>query len=68
MIDSLSLPLSLVFPNIISKEQKGFINGRNIKNCIALAFEAANMIHVKTFGNNIALNYIKITKSFDIIE
>jgi hypothetical protein len=28
--------LSQILPNLISKEQRGFIKGRNVKDCIAL--------------------------------
>jgi hypothetical protein len=56
-----------ILPSIISKEQRGFIHGRNIKDCLCLASEAANLLHSKTFGGNLALK-IDVTKAFDTIE
>jgi hypothetical protein len=54
-------------PTLISEEQKGFIHGRNIKECLCIASEAANLLHNKTFGGNLALK-IYITKAFDTLE
>jgi hypothetical protein len=59
--------LAQVMPMLISKEQRGFIQGRNIKDCICLASEAANLLHSKSYGGNLALK-IDITKAFDTIE
>jgi hypothetical protein len=59
--------LSQIMPNLISKEQRGFIHGRNIKDCLCLASEAANLLHSKAFGGNLALK-IDITKAFDTLE
>lgn len=59
--------LAQVMPSIISKEQMGFIHGRSIKDCICTASEAANLLHNKAFGGNIALR-IDITKAFDTLE
>jgi len=44
--------LAVILPSIISKEQRGFIKGRNIKDCIALASEAINVLDRKSFGGN----------------
>jgi hypothetical protein len=59
--------LAQILPNLISKEQRGFIHGRNIKDCLCLASEAANLLHSKAFGGNIALK-IDVTKAFDTLE
>jgi hypothetical protein len=34
--------LAQILPSIISKEQRGFVNGRNIKDCVCLASKAVN--------------------------
>jgi ribonuclease HI len=54
-------------PNLVSDEQKGFIKDRDIKDCICTASEAANLIHNKARGGNIALK-IDITKAFDTLD
>jgi ribonuclease HI len=59
--------VSQILPTIISTEQRGFIHGRNIRDCICLASEAANLLHSKSFGGNLALK-IDITKAFDTLE
>jgi hypothetical protein len=59
--------LAQIMPSIISKEQMGFIHGRDIKDCICTASEAANLLHNKAFGGNLALK-IDITKAFDTME
>jgi exonuclease III len=59
--------LALIMPSLISMEQRGFIKGRNIIDCICLASEAANLLHNKVFGGNLLLK-IDITKAFDTLE
>ncbi|MCH82389.1 RNA-directed DNA polymerase (Reverse transcriptase), partial [Trifolium medium] len=59
--------LAKVMLSIISEEQMGFIQGRNIKDCICIASEAANLLHNKSFGGNLALE-IDISKAFDTLE
>jgi hypothetical protein len=59
--------LASIMPTLISEEQKGFIHGRNIKECLCIASEAANLLHNKTIGGNLALK-IDITKAFDTFE
>jgi hypothetical protein len=59
--------LASLMPNLISMEQKGFIHGRDIKDCLCIASEAANLLHNKSFGGNVALK-IDITKAFDSLE
>ena len=59
--------LAVLMPHIISKEQRGFIKGRNIKDCIFLASEAINLLEKKAFGGNIAFK-IDIAKAFDTLD
>ncbi|GAU23976.1 hypothetical protein TSUD_327770 [Trifolium subterraneum] len=59
--------LALILPNIISKEQRGFIKGRQIKDCICLTSEAINMLHNKAYGGNLAIK-IDIAKVFDTLD
>ncbi|PNX83757.1 ribonuclease H, partial [Trifolium pratense] len=59
--------LANIMPSIISKEQRGFIQGRNIKDCICLTSEAINLLHKKTFGGNVDLK-IDISKAFDTLD
>jgi hypothetical protein len=59
--------LALVMPSIISPEQRGFIQGRFIRDSICLASEAINLLHNKTFGGNLALK-IDISKAFDTLN
>jgi hypothetical protein len=59
--------LASIMPDLVSDEQKGFIHGRNIKECLCIASEAANLLHNKAFGGNLALK-IDITKAFDTLE
>ncbi|KAK2430924.1 hypothetical protein QL285_029213 [Trifolium repens] len=59
--------LASIMPGLISDEQKGFIHGRDIKDCLCIASEAANFLHNKSFGGNLALK-IDITKAFDTLD
>ncbi|CAJ2663194.1 unnamed protein product [Trifolium pratense] len=59
--------LALVLPDLISKEQRGFVQGRQIKDCILLTSEAINMLHHKSYGGNLAIK-IDIAKAFDTID
>jgi hypothetical protein len=59
--------LAQILPSIISKEQRGFVNGRNIKDCICLTSEAVNLLPKKAFGGNLALK-IDISKAFDTLR
>lgn len=47
--------LADIIPLIISNEQKGFVKGINIRDCIGLASEAINFLHKKSHGGNITL-------------
>ncbi|MCH97378.1 RNA-directed DNA polymerase (Reverse transcriptase), partial [Trifolium medium] len=59
--------LAVILPDIISKEQRGFIKGRQIKDCVCLTSEAINMLHHKSFGGNLAIK-IDIAKAFDTLD
>jgi hypothetical protein len=59
--------LASIMLTLVSKEQKGFIHDRKIKECLCVASEAANLLHNKTFGGNLALK-IDITKAFDTLK
>jgi len=59
--------LSQILPSIISKEQRGFIRSRNIKDCIALTSEAINVLDKRCSGGNLALK-IDVSKAFDTLS
>jgi hypothetical protein len=59
--------LAQILPSIISKEQRGFVNDRNIKDCVCLASKAVNLLPKKAFGGNLALK-IDISKAFDTLS
>jgi len=52
---------------IISTQQRGFIKGRSIKDCICLTSEAVNVLNKKSFGGNLAMK-IDIAKAFHTID
>lgn len=59
--------LSIITMRIISIEQRGFIRGRNISECVLLASEAINVIERRQFGGNVALK-VDIKKAFDTLD
>lgn len=59
--------VAAIMPTIISPEQKGFIQGRQMRDCICLASEAINQLDKRTFGGNLAFK-VDIAKAFDTIE
>jgi hypothetical protein len=59
--------LAQILPHIISEEQRGFVKGRNIKDCIALTSEAINVLDKRSFGGNLALK-IDVSKAFDTLN
>jgi hypothetical protein len=59
--------LASIMPNLVSAEQKGFIQGKDIKDCLYTVSEAANLLHNKSFGGNLALK-IDIRKAFDTLD
>lgn len=63
----LAYMLASMMPNLISLEQRGFIHGRKIQDCVFLALEVANFMHKKSFDRNIALK-IDVAKAFDTLK
>jgi hypothetical protein len=59
--------LAIIMPSIISPEQRGFIQGRLIRDSICLTSEAINLLHNKAYGGNLALK-IDISKAFDTLS
>jgi len=59
--------LANIIPFIIFKEHKGFIKGRNIRNCITQAYEAVNVLDKRSFGGSLALK-IDVSKAFDTLN
>jgi len=59
--------LANILPFIIADELKGFIKGRNIRDCIILASEAVNVLDRRSFGGNLALK-IDVSKAFDTLN
>jgi hypothetical protein len=59
--------LASIMAAITSVQQRGFIRGRNIKDCICLASEAVNVLHKKSFGGNLAIK-VDIAKAFDTLD
>lgn len=58
--------LTRIAPNIVSQNQRGFIKGRQISDCICLTSEAINLIDKRNFGGNLAMT-IDIRKAFDTL-
>jgi hypothetical protein len=59
--------LASVMPAITSIQQRGFIKGRSIKDCICLTSEAINVLQKRSFGGNLAIK-VDIAKAFDTIQ
>ncbi|CAL0324041.1 unnamed protein product [Lupinus luteus] len=59
--------LAIIAPKIISTQQRGFIKGRQIHDCICIASEAVNLLDHKTFGGNLALK-LDVRRVFDTID
>ncbi|GAU13228.1 hypothetical protein TSUD_245980 [Trifolium subterraneum] len=59
--------LAPLMPAITSIQQRGFIKGRSIKDCICLTSEAINVLHRKCASGNIALK-VDIAKAFDTLN
>lgn len=54
-------------PFLVSKELKGFIQGKNIKDCLCLTSGVENMMDKKTRGGNINFK-VDIIKVFDTVN
>ena len=59
--------LAKIMPAITSVQQRGFIKGRSIKDCICLTSEAINLLHKKSYGGNLSLK-VDIAKAFDTLD
>ena len=59
--------LALVAARIISPNQYGFVQGRQIQDCIGIASEAINMLSKKVRGGNVAYK-VDIHKAFDTLS
>ncbi|XP_058768954.1 uncharacterized protein LOC131642755, partial [Vicia villosa] len=59
--------LASILPILISKEQKGFVAGRNIRDGVCITSEAINILQNKSFSGNAALK-IDIAKAFDTLN
>ena len=59
--------LALVAARIISPNQYGFVQGRQIQDCIGIASEAINMLSKKVIRGNVAYK-VDIHKAFDTLS
>jgi hypothetical protein len=59
--------LASIMPAITSVQQRGFIKGRSIKDCICLTSEAINVLHKNSVVGNLALK-VDIAKAFDTLN
>jgi hypothetical protein len=59
--------LSTFMPSIVSTQQREFIKGRSIKDCICLKSEAINVLNKKSHRGNLAMK-IDIAKAFDTLD
>lgn len=59
--------LSIMLPNIISREQTGFVKGRSIHENISLAHEMIGTIDNKVIGGNIAVK-LDMAKAYDRVS
>lgn len=54
-------------PKILLENQRGFVRGMQITDCICIASEAINMLENKSFRGNLAIK-LDIRKAFDTID
>jgi len=59
--------LAPIMSTIVSEEQRGFIRGRNIRDCICTISEAINLFQSRSFGGKVAFK-VDISKAFDTLE
>ncbi|XP_058742332.1 uncharacterized protein LOC131614798 [Vicia villosa] len=59
--------LAAIMSSLVSTEQRGFIHGRHIHDCIGLASEAFNMLDSKAWCGNLAFK-VDIAKAFDTLD
>jgi len=59
--------LALVATRIISPNQYGFVQGRQIQDCIGIASEVINLLSKKVHGGNVTYK-VDIHKAFDTLS
>ncbi|XP_058776647.1 uncharacterized protein LOC131650967 [Vicia villosa] len=59
--------LAVLMPSLISKEQRAFIKGRTIKDCICVTSEAINLLPNRSKNGNLAIK-VDISKAFDTLN
>ena len=59
--------LALVAARIISPNQYEFVQGRQIRDCIGITFEAVNLLSKRVHGGNVAYK-VGIHKTFDTLS
>lgn len=59
--------LVIIMHNLVSKEHKGFIRGRNVGDGICLASEGSNSLDKKCFGGNMAIK-VDFNKAFETLN
>jgi len=59
--------LAIVAARIISPNQCGFVQGRQIQDCIGIAYEAINVLSKKVRGGNLTYK-VDIHKAFDTLS
>ncbi|CAM8936846.1 unnamed protein product [Rhodiola kirilowii] len=59
--------LTNILKRVISQEQSGFLEGRNIHDCIGMAHDMVRDINIKSFGGNIMMK-IDMSKAYDRIS
>jgi len=59
--------LAPIMNSIISPHQRGFIQGKSIRDCFCVTSEAINHLHNKAFAGNLAFK-VDISKAFDTLE
>jgi len=59
--------LAIVVARIISPSQYGFVQGRQIEDCIGITSEVINMLSKKVRGGNVAYK-VNIHKAFDTLS
>lgn len=59
--------LTIIILKIISQQQRSFIKGKQIYECIGIALEALNMLNCKSFKGHVALKF-DMKQDFDNID
>lgn len=59
--------LAAIAPKVVSGNQRGFIKGRHIQDCVCITSEIINLLEKRSFGGNIALK-IDMKKAFNTLD